>query len=118
MPRRKPGTLLPIEQSILAAGVQAKLDGDLEFHGFAIAGVIQDREAARRMTAYGTLYRALARLEDAGLLTSRWEDPDVAVREGRPRRRLYQVTGLGEAALTRARTDEPTPSSRPRLAPS
>jgi PadR family transcriptional regulator, regulatory protein PadR len=118
MPRRKPGTLLPLERSILAAGVQAQRDGDAEFHGFAIAGAIQQREAARRLTAYGTLYRALGRMEDAGLLESRWENPDIAVREGRPRRRLYRVTGLGETALTRAGAVLPTPSPRPRLASS
>jgi putative transposase len=41
----------------------------------------------------------LQRLEAAGLLTSRWEDPDAATAEGRPRRRLYEVTGTGEHAL-------------------
>jgi DNA-binding PadR family transcriptional regulator len=38
-------------------------------------------------------------MERAGLLESEWEDPDVAVGEGRPRRRLYTVTGRGERAL-------------------
>jgi DNA-binding PadR family transcriptional regulator len=118
MPRRKPGVLLPLERSILAAGVQAQRDGDPEFHGFAIAGAIQHREAARRLTAHGTLYRALARLENSGLLESRWEDPDIGAREGRPRRRLYHVTGLGAAALTRATAELPTRRSRPRLASS
>ena len=95
--------LLPIEASILAAAVEAQRGGATEFHGFAIASVIQDRDAARRLTAHGTLYRALGRLEDAGLLASHWEDPEVAVAEGRPRRRLYQVTGAGEVALRDAR---------------
>ena len=116
MPRRKPGTLLPLERSILAAGIEARRDGDAEFHGFAIAGAIQQREAARRLTAHGTLYRALGRMEGAGLLESRWEDPAIAEREGRPRRRLYRVTGLGEAALTRAFAELPTRPTRPRLA--
>ena len=46
------------------------------------------------------------------------EDPDVAVGEGRPRRRLYRVTPLGAAALVRARADaagDPAPGFRPGL---
>ena len=108
--------MLPLEVAILAAGVD--LVGD-EFHGYAIASTIQEQQGARRLTAHGTLYRALARMEAGGLLTSRWEDPDIAASEGRPRRRLYRVTGLGEAALTRARAQlaEPVRGSRPAALP-
>src|SRR5438046_7979103 len=43
----------------------------------------------------GTLYPILLRLEEAGWLQSRWEveDPHEL---GRPRRRLYRITGIGE----------------------
>jgi DNA-binding PadR family transcriptional regulator len=112
--------LLPLEVAILIAGLDLRDD---EFHGYAIASTIQEQEAARRLTAHGTLYRALARMEAGGLLKSRWEDADVAAAEGRPRRRLYRVTGLGETALMRARTQsaDPVRGSRraaPRLAAS
>jgi DNA-binding PadR family transcriptional regulator len=44
--------------------------------------------------ASGTLYPILLRLELAGWLESNWEDGDP--RElGRPRRRLYWMTGVG-----------------------
>jgi PadR family transcriptional regulator PadR len=43
----------------------------------------------------GTLYPLLDRLEDAGWLRSRWEDTDPA-EQGRPRRRFYVLTGLGQ----------------------
>src|SRR4051794_41040818 len=44
----------------------------------------------------GSLYPILLRLERAGWLQSRWEDADP--RElGRPRRRLYLLTALGES---------------------
>ena len=47
----------------------------------------------------GTIYPALARLEEAGWLVSRWEAVDPA-EEGRPRRRLYELTPDGcELAL-------------------
>lgn len=47
--------------------------------------------------ASGTIYPMLARLEKAGWLESTWEEqgPDD---EGRPRRRLYKLTGHGERA--------------------
>lgn len=45
--------------------------------------------------ASGTLYPLLLRLEDCGWLSSRWEQ--IEPREaGRPRRRLYRITGLGQ----------------------
>src|ERR1700730_18550943 len=45
--------------------------------------------------ASGTLYPILMRLEQAGWLKSQWETGDPHTL-GRPRRRFYQVTGLGE----------------------
>lgn len=49
----------------------------------------------------GTLYPMLARLEAAGWLTSEWEllDPSEA---GRPRRRYYRLTPVGQASTHRA----------------
>ena len=55
------------------------------------------------------------RLEGGGLLESRWEDPELAVEEGRPRRRLYRVTPLGARALAEARAAESPSSFRPGL---
>ncbi|MBA3339480.1 MAG: PadR family transcriptional regulator, partial [Geodermatophilaceae bacterium] len=51
----------------------------------------------------GTLYKALGRLTNAGLLDSWWEDPAIAEGEGRPRRRLYRITGAGVQAWSTAR---------------
>ena len=45
--------------------------------------------------ASGTLYPILMRLEQAGSLESQWETEDPHTL-GRPRRRFYRVTGLGE----------------------
>lgn len=114
MPRRKPGTLLPLEVDILETGLALRADGTERFHGFELAKHIAAGGRARRLTAHGTLYKALGRLEDGGLLVSAWEDPDVAAAAGRPRRRLYQVTGAGERALAAWRQDQPSPSTPPR----
>jgi PadR family transcriptional regulator, regulatory protein PadR len=46
--------------------------------------------------ASGTLYPILFRLEEAGWLESEWEEVLPALVK-RPRRRLYRMTGLGEA---------------------
>lgn len=100
--RRKPGTLLPLEVEILETALELMRSGTGEFHGFGLAQQMRERANARQLTAHGTLYKALGRLEDRGLLVSRWEDPDVATGEGRPRRRLYELTGAGQRAAARA----------------
>jgi len=100
--RRKPGQLLDLEVGILAVMVDAPGSTGSEVHGFALAQRLAGQWGSRRLTGHGTLYKALGRLEDSGLLESRWEDPEQAEAEGRPRRRLYRVTAEGNAALTRA----------------
>jgi PadR family transcriptional regulator, regulatory protein PadR len=50
--------------------------------------------AKRTSLQTGTLYPILVRLEQAKWLESRWEEGDPKLL-GRPRRRLYRVTGLG-----------------------
>jgi PadR family transcriptional regulator, regulatory protein PadR len=42
----------------------------------------------------GTMYPLLIRLEEAGWLNSRWEETEPQ-ELGRPRRRLYSLTGTG-----------------------
>ena len=109
--RRKPGSLIPIEISILGSALDLVRQGQAEFHGYAIAKEMRDREAARRLAAQGTLYRALDRLETLGLLESRQEDPELAAIENRPRRRLYRITALGEQAHAAATVPERAPST-------
>ncbi len=50
----------------------------------------------------GTVYPALRRLEKAGLLGSSWEKTKKAHADGRPRRRLYEVSARGLEALPEA----------------
>ena len=97
--RRKPGEIIPIERSILLAASRMRGRGIEQFHGFRIAKEIKDQDGARRLTAHGTLYRALARLERQGYLTSHWEDPLVAAKENRPRRKFYTLTGKEAGVL-------------------
>lgn len=76
--------------------------GTAEFHGYELAKRLAHATHHRLLTAYGTLYRTLGRLERMGLLESRWEDPEIPARENRPGRRLYTLTGAGEAAAREA----------------
>jgi PadR family transcriptional regulator PadR len=47
----------------------------------------------------GTVYPALRRLEQAGLIVSKWEADAIAQRESRPPRKYYSIARAGEAAL-------------------
>ncbi len=101
--RRKPGALVPLEIAICLSAADLRRDGADEFHGYEIAKRLSDVADRRLLTAYGTLYRALGRLEKMGLLESRWEDPEIPARENRPGRRLYVLTAAAEAIVVAAR---------------
>lgn len=101
--RRKAGQLIPLEVSILEAAVLLAARGVNEFHGYALAKVLKEAGSQRSLTAHGTLYRALHRLESTGLIDGFWEANPDADREGRPRRRLYRLTAQAEPALVAAR---------------
>jgi DNA-binding PadR family transcriptional regulator len=62
-------------------------------HGYAIIEELRARSDKAFDLPEGTVYPALHRMERAGLLTSHWSDG-----EGR-RRRVYQVSGVGQEAL-------------------
>jgi DNA-binding PadR family transcriptional regulator len=91
-----------LELAICAAAAELRQQGIDEFHGYLIAKEIKEHADNRLLTAYGTLYRALGRLETMGLLSSRWEDANVAADENRPRRRFYALTPAGEDAVADA----------------
>ena len=96
--RRKPGGLVPLERAICETAAGLHRSGIEEFHGYELAKRLGDIADKRLLTAYGTLYRALGRLEQMGLLKSRWEDAEIPARENRPGRRLYRLTAAGESA--------------------
>jgi PadR family transcriptional regulator, regulatory protein PadR len=116
--RRKPDALVPLEEAICRSAMALRRKGVEEFHGYDLAKRLAVDSDRRLLTAYGTLYRALARLEAMGILQSRREDPLIAAQENRPGRRLYTLTALGEAAAERARVPERgTRKTRRKVAP-
>jgi PadR family transcriptional regulator, regulatory protein PadR len=67
-------------------------------HGYAIITTLRERSQGTFDLHEGTIYPALHRLEDAGLLGSSWADA------GGRRRRVYALTEKGVAALAAERT--------------
>ena len=76
--------------SVLAAGPA---------HGYAIISALRERSEGTFDLPEGTIYPALHRLEDTGLLSSAW-----AAGDGR-RRRVYALTSAGATALAAEQTE-------------
>jgi DNA-binding PadR family transcriptional regulator len=91
-----------LEMDICTCAAEMYRAGEKEFYGYVIAKQLAALADRRSLAAYGTLYRALGRLQDMGLVESRWEDPLIAARENRPLRRLYALTQKGHAAAAEA----------------
>jgi transcriptional regulator len=70
----------------------AALDGR-PAHGYAVLERLRTQSRGTFDLPEGTIYPALHRLEEAGLLASQWSDAS-----GR-RRRIYQLTARGRRAL-------------------
>ncbi len=67
---------------------------DCPLHGYAIIEALRQRSDGAFVLPEGTVYPALHRLERAGVLSSRWSE------ETGRRRRVYELTAEGRAALT------------------
>jgi len=72
---------------------------DTPGHGYAIAEALRARSQSLIDLPEGTLYPALHRLEDAGLISGRWSQVN-----GR-RRRVYQLTAKGQRLRTQKHRD-------------
>lgn len=68
--------------------------GEGEHHGYAIMRSVEERTGGSSSLHPGTLYRAIGRLVDAGLLEELDERPDPALHDDR-RRAYYRLTRLG-----------------------
>jgi len=86
---RLKGNLDLLLLSILSAGPA---------HGYAIIAALRERSEGTFDLPEGTIYPALHRLEQAGLLSSRW----TTAESGR-RRRVYALTRRGDRALAERR---------------
>jgi DNA-binding PadR family transcriptional regulator len=93
MPRSQqpdPQDLLPLTPAALEILLAL---GDGEAHGYHIMRNVDERTGGRLTLHAGTLYRALARLLDAGLIAELDERPDPG--QDDERRRYYRLTPFG-----------------------
>lgn len=63
-------------------------------HGYAVIEVLRTISGGTFDLPTGTVYPALRRLEEDGLVASAWQEPT-----GERKRRVYQVTAKGRKAL-------------------
>jgi len=84
--------------------VRALADGE-ERHGYALMCAVEEHTNGRVILAPGTLYRAIGRLLDDGLIVQTDRRPDPALED--ERRRYYRLTPRGRALLDRPGTPLP-----------
>ena len=74
-------------------------------HGYAIAKEVEERSGGKHKPTTGSLYRALKRMLDDGLIE---HDEEAATSSPDRRRRYFRLTALGErvAALEARRLNE------------
>ena len=90
---KDPAALLPLKQSVYRV-LLAMPDGE-SMHGYAIMQAVAELSQGRETILPGTLYAALARMVDEGLVEeSNPRDDDAS---GGPPRRYYRRTGFGRA---------------------
>ena len=88
-----PDAFIPLKPSAYRV-LLALADGDWR-HGYAIMQAVSEMSDGRESILPGTLYAALARMADDGLVEAR-EGPDDDA-SGGPRRRYYRRTVLGRS---------------------
>ncbi len=104
--RRNGSMLHPIDRAIIRILDQRMALGSEGVHGYELAPLLARSTEhgthgnAGGLRSNGTVYKALYRLSRCRAVVSHWEDADVALEEGRPRRRYYVLT---ENGLARAR---------------
>lgn len=93
-PRSNPEALVPLAD--LPFQVLLSLGGGVS-HGYAIGKEIQERTSGRLDPTTGSLYQALRRLREDGLIEPCAPPPDHL--DGDPRRRYFLLTPLGRRVM-------------------
>ena len=89
---RDPEALIPLKHSTYRV-LLALADGEV-LHGYAIMQAVAGMTGGREAVLPGTLYAALARMVDEGLIEERDGRDDPS---GGPQRRYYRRTSFGRA---------------------
>lgn len=98
VPGRKsdPGDLLPLTPVVLNV-LLALADG--ERHGYGIMLEVKERTGGRVRLGPGTLYGAIKRLKEGGVIEESGKRPDPDEAPDDERRRYYRLTGFGGEVL-------------------
>ena len=91
-----PQALLPLTPVALNV-LLALADG--ERHGYGIMLEVRERTGGRVRLGPGTLYGAIKRLKEGGVIEESGERPDPGEAPGDERRRYYRLTGFGGEVL-------------------
>ena len=91
-----PGDLLPLTPAALNV-LLALADG--ERHGYGIMLEVRERTGGRVRLGPGTLYGAIKRLKEGGVIEESGERPEPGTEEDDDRRRYYRLTGFGGEVL-------------------
>ena len=93
-----PGDLLPLTPAALNV-LLALADGEL--HGYGIMLEVRERTGGRVRLGPGTLYGAIKRLKEGGVIEESGHRPDPEADDERDdeRRRYYRLTGFGGEVL-------------------
>ncbi len=91
-----PGDILPLTPVALNV-LLALADG--ERHGYGIMLEVRERTGGRVRLGPGTLYGAIKRLKEGGVIEESGERPDPGEASDDERRRYYRLTGFGVEVL-------------------
>lgn len=87
---------LDVKQGTLALMILKTLDVLGPLHGYGVARRIEETSGNRLALNYGTLYPALVKLEQEGLVTADWGQS-----ENNRRAKFYALTPAGRKQLAR-----------------
>ena len=85
-----------VQPGALALMILKTLEGLGPLHGYGVARRIEETSGDRLTLNYGTLYPALLRLEQEGLVTAKWGQS-----ENNRRAKFYSLTVAGRKQLAR-----------------
>jgi DNA-binding PadR family transcriptional regulator len=91
-----PGDLLPLTPVALNV-LLALADG--ECHGYGIMLEVKERTDGRVRLGPGTLYGAIKRMKEGGVIEESGQRPDPGEAPDDERRRYYRLTGFGGGVL-------------------
>jgi PadR family transcriptional regulator PadR len=85
---------LDVQPGTLALMILKTLEGLGPLHGYGVARRIEETSKNRLKLNYGTLYPALLKLEQEGLITAKWGQS-----ENNRRAKYYALTAAGRRQL-------------------